>query len=122
MTFSKDSIPGSGKNQNKPERRSANDETHQNNQALKRANDKLTLALNYAEAVVNTAHQPFLVLDKNLNILRANPAFYKAFKTTPETTEGRLLMIWVTDSGIFLNYVSFFRPCFCRTPHSKTAK
>ena len=53
--------------------------------------DKLKLALNYAEAVLNTAHQPFLVLDGKLNILRANPAFYKAFKTTPETTEGRLL-------------------------------
>ena len=46
---------------------------------------------NYAEAVLNTAHQPFLVLDGKLHILRANPAFYKAFKTTPQTTEGRLL-------------------------------
>src|ERR1035437_3917466 len=53
--------------------------------------DKLKLALNYAEAVLNTAHQPFLVLDGNLHILRANPAFYKTFKTTPETTEGCLL-------------------------------
>ena len=59
--------------------------------ALKELNDKSKLALNYAEAVLNTAHQPFLVLDGNLNILRANPAFYKAFKTTPETTEGHLL-------------------------------
>src|SRR5665213_3134212 len=59
--------------------------------ALKELNDKSKLALNYAEAVLNTAHQPFLVLDKDLQILRANPAFYKAFKTTPETTEGRLL-------------------------------
>jgi len=58
---------------------------------LKELNDKSKQALEYAEAVINTAHQPFLVLDKNLNILQANPAFYKAFKTTPETTEGRLL-------------------------------
>src|SRR5665213_3393131 len=59
--------------------------------ALKELNDKSKLALNYAEAVVNTAHQPFLVLDIDLRIVRANPAFYKAFRTTTETTEGRLL-------------------------------
>jgi PAS domain S-box-containing protein len=67
------------------------EETDLRNRELKELNDKSTLALNYAEAVLNTAHQPFLVLDAKLNILRANPAFYKAFKTTPETTEGRLL-------------------------------
>ena len=61
------------------------------NRELNELNDKLKLALNYAEAVLNTAYQPFLVLDKDLQILRANPAFYKAFQTTPETTEGRLL-------------------------------
>jgi two-component system, chemotaxis family, CheB/CheR fusion protein len=61
------------------------------NRELNELNDKLKLALNYAEAVLNTAHQPFLVLDKDLNIIRANPAFFKAFKTTPETTVGRLL-------------------------------
>lgn len=63
----------------------------QGTRELNELNDKMKLALNYAEAVLNTAHQPFLVLDKQLQILRANPAFYKAFKTTPETTEGRLL-------------------------------
>src|ERR1017187_7333540 len=68
-----------------------NDGVRHRNLDLNELNDKLKLALNYAEAVLNTAHQPFLVLDGNLNILRANPAFYKAFKTTPETTEGRLL-------------------------------
>ena len=61
------------------------------NRELKELNDKLKLALNYAEAVINTAHQPFLVLDKDLHIIRANPAFFKAFNTTPETTLGRLL-------------------------------
>ena len=58
---------------------------------LNELNDKMKLALNYAEAVLNTAHQPFLVLDKDLFVLRANPAFYQAFMTTPETTEGQLL-------------------------------
>jgi two-component system CheB/CheR fusion protein len=82
----------------KEELQSANEEllttnegVHHRNQELKELNDKSTLALNYAEAVLNTAHQPFLVLDGDLHILRANPAFYKAFKTTPETTQGRLL-------------------------------
>jgi two-component system CheB/CheR fusion protein len=67
------------------------EEVGHRNRELNELNDKLKLALNYAEAVINTAHQPFLVLDKHLHILRANPAFYKAFKTTPETTESRLL-------------------------------
>jgi two-component system CheB/CheR fusion protein len=68
-----------------------NEGAHQRNRKLNELNDKLHLALNYAEAVLNTAHQPFLVLDGKLSILRANPAFYRAFKTTPETTQGRLL-------------------------------
>lgn len=82
----------------KEELQSANEEllttnegAHHRNRELNELNDKLKLALNYAEAVLNTAHQPFLVLDGKLSILRANPAFYKAFKTTPETTQGRLL-------------------------------
>ncbi|MEZ0223290.1 MAG: ATP-binding protein [Alphaproteobacteria bacterium] len=62
-----------------------------NNRELNELNDGLKLALKYAEAVINTAHQPFLVLDKELHVIRANPAFYKTFKTTPETTEGQLL-------------------------------
>jgi signal transduction histidine kinase len=61
------------------------------NRELNELNDGLKLALKYAEAVINTAHQPFLVLDKDLRIIRANPAFYKAFQTTPDTTEGQLL-------------------------------
>ncbi len=68
-----------------------NEEMHHRNRELNVLNDKLKLALNYAEEVTKTAHQPFLVLDENLHILRANPAFYKTFKTTPETTEGCLL-------------------------------
>ena len=68
-----------------------NEEFQHRNLELNELNDKLTLALKYAEAVLNTAHQPFLVLNQQLQIIRANPAFYEAFKTTPQTTEGRLL-------------------------------
>ena len=71
--------------------KNTNEGVRHRNRELNELNDKMKLALNYAEAVLNTAHQPFLVLDGELHILRANPAFYKAFKTTSETTEGCLL-------------------------------
>jgi signal transduction histidine kinase len=64
---------------------------HHNSRELNELNDGLKLALKYAEAVINTAHQPFLVLDENLRVVRTNPAFYRTFKTTAETTEGCLL-------------------------------
>jgi two-component system CheB/CheR fusion protein len=44
-----------------------------------------------AEAVVATVREPLLVLNADLRVISANPAFYGAFQMTPETTLGQLL-------------------------------
>jgi two-component system, chemotaxis family, CheB/CheR fusion protein len=48
-------------------------------------------ARDYAEAIVETARYPLLVLDSQLRVRSANPAFYRIFHTTPRDTEGQLL-------------------------------
>ncbi|HET8547388.1 MAG TPA: CheR family methyltransferase, partial [Bryobacteraceae bacterium] len=45
----------------------------------------------YAENIVATIRDPLLVLDDNLRVQSANPAFFKAFHVTAKETEGRLL-------------------------------
>ncbi len=45
----------------------------------------------FAQAIVDTVREPFLVLDKNLRVLAASRSFYSAFKVTHEDTQDRLL-------------------------------
>ena len=48
-------------------------------------------ARDFAEAIVNTVHEPLLVLTSDLRVQRANPSFYQTFQTSREETQGRLL-------------------------------
>ena len=48
-------------------------------------------ALDLSDAIVNTIHEPLLVLTPELRIDRANPAFYRTFQELPEQTTGRRL-------------------------------
>jgi len=43
----------------------------------------------FAEAIVDTVRQPLLVLDQGLQIISANPAFYRYFQTQADETLGR---------------------------------
>ncbi|MEN8802382.1 MAG: chemotaxis protein CheB [Thiogranum sp.] len=43
----------------------------------------------FAEAIVNTIHEPLLILDKRLKVVAASPAFYTTFRTDTKATEGR---------------------------------
>jgi two-component system, chemotaxis family, CheB/CheR fusion protein len=45
----------------------------------------------YAESIVETVREPLLVLDAELRVLSANPAFYRFFQTSSEETVGRRL-------------------------------
>jgi chemotaxis protein methyltransferase CheR len=45
----------------------------------------------FAQAIVDTVREPFLVLDENLRVIEASRSFYSAFKVKPEDTQGRLL-------------------------------
>ncbi|HWQ20463.1 MAG TPA: PAS domain S-box protein, partial [Methanotrichaceae archaeon] len=51
----------------------------------------MTMRAEYAEEIIRTVHEPLVVLDGDLRIVSANPSFYRAFKTTPQETEGHLL-------------------------------
>jgi two-component sensor histidine kinase len=44
-----------------------------------------------AQAIVNTIHEPFLVLDARLRVVSASRSFYETFQVDPEHTNGRLL-------------------------------
>ncbi len=48
-------------------------------------------ALRYAEEIVATLREPFLVLDGSLRVLRANASFHQAFHSSGEETVGRYL-------------------------------
>ncbi|HEX8538409.1 MAG TPA: PAS domain-containing protein, partial [Cystobacter sp.] len=58
---------------------------------LKHSLEEAHLATEYAEALVETMREPFLVLDGHLRVLTANPAFYAAFQVTEARTLGQLV-------------------------------
>jgi two-component sensor histidine kinase len=45
----------------------------------------------FAQAIVDTVREPFLVLDQDLRVLEASRSFCATFKVRPEDTQGRLL-------------------------------
>lgn len=49
------------------------------------------IAWTYIRTVVDTAREPFLILDDKLNVLSANALFYSFFHTTKEKTEEKLV-------------------------------
>jgi PAS domain-containing protein len=58
----------------------------------RRLHDRLVQdALDYADNILATMREPFLVLDRVLRIRTANRSFYENFQVTPEVTQGRLL-------------------------------
>jgi two-component system, chemotaxis family, CheB/CheR fusion protein len=54
---------------------------------LKRSGILVEAARDYADAIVETVHQPLLVLDPDLQVIRANQHFYQTFQLTPAQTE-----------------------------------
>jgi PAS domain S-box-containing protein len=48
-------------------------------------------ALAYANNIIATLREPFLVLDRNLRVIRANHAFYTTFHVSNEETENRFI-------------------------------
>ena len=75
----------------KEELQTINEELTTANQELATRNDQLKAAQEYAEAIVETARSPLVVLSEELRVERANVAFYQFFQTAPPETEGRLL-------------------------------
>ena len=59
--------------------------------ALKRSAQAIAAARDYAENTIATVPEPLLVLDPELRVQTANPAFYRAFRVVPAETIGRFL-------------------------------
>lgn len=59
--------------------------------ALKASQAQIAEARDYSEAIVRTVHDPLIVLDADLRVQSANPAFYRMFQVAPGETEGQLL-------------------------------
>ena len=56
---------------------------------LKHNIDLLKYSLDYAEAIVNTVREPLVILNKDLQVITANKAFYQTFDLLPERLENR---------------------------------
>lgn len=56
---------------------------------FKRTLDLFKYSLDYAEAIVNTVREPLVILNKDLQVMTANRAFYQIFNLLPEKLENR---------------------------------
>ena len=68
-----------------------NEELRNRNRELAGFNEALQESRDYAEAIIETARAPAVVLDASLHVMKANRAFYEGFKVRPEETEGRFI-------------------------------
>jgi two-component system CheB/CheR fusion protein len=53
--------------------------------------ESLQAARLLAESIVDAVREPFLVLDRGLRVVRANRAYYQAFRVEPGQIDGRLI-------------------------------
>ena len=58
---------------------------------LKRGEQAIASARDYAESIVETVREPLLVLDKELRVESANRSFYRTFRAAPADTIGKLI-------------------------------
>ena len=62
---------------------------------MKAAQGKIVAARAQADSIINSIHQPLVVLDGELRVISAGRSYYNAFKATPENTIGKRL--WNSD-------------------------
>ncbi len=58
---------------------------------LKAKADELRTSYDYANTIVDTVREPFLVLDQNLVVQYANRSFYEKFAVTPDKAQNHLV-------------------------------
>ena len=56
-----------------------------------RSEETFLKAQKHIQSIVETIREPLVVLNADLEVISANPSFYKTFKVTPEETEGRFI-------------------------------
>jgi PAS domain S-box-containing protein len=74
-----------------------NEEMAKRNAELKRTEREIKSGRDYAEATIRTARDPLVVLRADLKVDKANDAFYRTFKVTPQETEN--VLIYELDHG-----------------------
>jgi chemotaxis protein methyltransferase CheR len=52
--------------------------------------DDVKIARTLADAIVDTVHEPLVVLDRDLRVVAASRSFYQTFAVSPADTQGRL--------------------------------
>ncbi|MDF2433989.1 MAG: two-component system, chemotaxis family, CheB/CheR fusion protein [Mucilaginibacter sp.] len=75
----------------KEELQSTNEEITIVNTELVDRNEQLNSSRRYSEEIFNTIHDPLVILDNGLKVLRASDGFYRMFKVKEEDTEGTFL-------------------------------
>ena len=75
----------------KEELQSTNEELITVNDELQVKNAALAQSRDFAMSIVETVHQPLLVLDTDLRIRMANRAFYRTFQASPPEAEGQVV-------------------------------
>ena len=83
----------------KEELQTINEELATANQELSMRNEQLKAAQEYAEAIVDTARSPLVVLTGELRVERANLAFYQLFRVTPPRPRGACSRNWARAVG-----------------------
>jgi len=57
----------------------------------KQTEKEVRIALKYANSILATLREPFLVINKNLRVVSASSSFYTTFKVAEKETIGQLL-------------------------------
>jgi len=65
---------------------STNEELVSMNQTLRASNEALTVARDFAEAIIATVREPLVVLNSDLKVMTANDSFYRIFKVSRQAT------------------------------------
>ncbi len=58
---------------------------------LRQVEQTIEYDLTYLENITSILHEPLLILDEKMHIVRANPSFYRTFCCTADQAEGKLI-------------------------------
>jgi two-component system, chemotaxis family, CheB/CheR fusion protein len=75
----------------KEELQSANEELTTINEELQNRIDELRRSYDYTNAIIDTMHEPLVVVSGQMRVRTANKAFYEFFRLKPDETEGMYL-------------------------------
>ena len=68
-----------------------------------------------AQGIVDTVHEPVLVLDKALRVIAASRSFYSAFNVRPEEIKASTFTHWAMDNGTFRSFACCWKKSYRST-------